>query len=345
MDFKANCGVWGNMFGVPCIVADNLLKLATGEQIKVLLYLLRNSGRNVSAEEISVNTGVSVQQAEDAVLFWQQVNVLSPEIPAISAPKSIMTVPEVPLVKPEPVRTAPPAAAVISPQPAQTEPPKQPAVRKREELKPSEISVILSESPHISELFKAAEATFGSVNHTMQNSLIWMTNYLGLKAEVILTLLMYCKQHDKTNVAYMEKIAVTWAEKEINSLEAAQEETERLSGSNDFVNVIMKLFEMKRKPTTKQLEIAEQWRTANYSPELIHYAYEKTIEQIDKLSFEYINRILTSWAESGFKTEDDVKRYESEYKKNKKQNNSGNSVNSGSDSFDTDKYSFVINNI
>ena len=343
MDFKANCGVWGNMFGVPCIVADNLLKLATGEQIKVLLYLLRNSGRNVSAEEISVNTGVSVQQAEDAVLFWQQVNVLSPEVPAISAPKSIMTVPEVPVVKPEPAVTASAPAAVVPPQPAKPEP--QPPIRKREELKPSEISVILSESPHIAELFKAAEATFGSVNHTMQNSLIWMTNYLGLKAEVILTLLMYCKQNDKYSVAYMEKIAITWAEKEINTLEAAQEETERLSSSNDFTNLIMKMFEMKRRPTTKQLEIAEQWRSANYPHELIHLAYEKTIEQIERLSFEYINSILVAWAANGYKTEDDVKRSEDEYKKNKKQSTPENSGKSGSESFDADKYSFVINNI
>ena len=92
MEFKANCGVWGTMFGVPCVVADNFLKLATGEQIKVLLYLLRASGRTVSTEEIAANTGVTTQQAEEAVLFWQQVNVLSSDN-SISVPQSIMTPP------------------------------------------------------------------------------------------------------------------------------------------------------------------------------------------------------------------------------------------------------------
>ena len=61
MEFKANCGVWGTMFGVPCVVADNFLKLATGEQLKVLLYILRCSGRNCSDEEIALNTGISIQ--------------------------------------------------------------------------------------------------------------------------------------------------------------------------------------------------------------------------------------------------------------------------------------------
>ena len=153
-----------------------------------------------------------------------------------------------------------------------------------------------------------------------------------------MTLLVYCEKIDKTNAAYIEKIAMSWAEKDINTLEAAQEETERLSSSHDYISNIMKMFEMKRKPTAKQLEVIQQWRSANYSSELIHYAYEKTIEQIDKLSFEYINKILMSWSSSGYKTVDDVKRAESEFKKSKK------STQSSSDDFDADKYSFAINN-
>lgn len=319
MELKANCGVWGSMFGVPCIVADNFLKLATGEQIKVLIYILRNSGRELTSEEIAMNTGITPQQAEDAVLFWQQANVLTPDT-SISVPRNVMLQPE---------------NIVQSPEPVQKE---SPAPRRKDSLKPSEISEIMNDSPNIAELFKAAEATLGSINYTMQNSLIWMTNYLGLKAEVIMTLLVYCEKIDKTNAAYIEKIAMSWAEKDINTLEAAQEETERLSSSHDYISNIMKMFEMKRKPTAKQLEVIQQWRSANYSSELIHYAYEKTIEQIDKLSFEYINKILMSWSSSGYKTVDDVKRAESEFKKSKK------STQSSSDDFDADKYSFAINN-
>ena len=45
-----------------------------------------------------------------------------------------------------------------------------------------------------------------------------------------------------------------------------------------------------------------------------------------------------SWSSSGYKTVDDVKRAESEFKKSKK------STQSSSDDFDADKYSFAINN-
>lgn len=324
LDFKANCGVWGTMFGVPCVVADNFLRLATGEQIKVLLFLLRASGRSVSAEEIAANTGVTPHQAEEAVMFWQQVNVLSGD-DTVNVPKSIMSVPEVHQQTPiAAVPEAPDSTTISLP-------------KRKENLRPTEITDIMKSSPDIAELFKAAEATLGNVNHTMQNSLIWMSNYLGLKAEVILTLLVYCEKIEKTNVAYIEKIAASWAEKDINTLEAAQDEIVRLSSSHDFVNTVMKLFDMKRRPTTKQSEMIEQWRAAGYSSELIRLAYERTIEQIDKLSFEYINKILISWKESGLSSPDDVKRTESEFRKNKK---SG-----GPEGFDADKYSFVINNI
>lgn len=331
MDFKANCGVWGTMFGVPCIVADNFLKLATGEQIKVLLYILRSSGKSVSTEEISMNTGVPPQQVDEAVLFWRQVNVLMPDSPAV--PNLMTAAPSQPAVIQSP---ASPSAPVSQLQPAA-----QPVQRQKQNLTPTEISDLLKTSPDVSELFKVSESALGSLNHTMQNSLIWMYNYLGLKKEVIITLLFYCVSIEKTNAAYIEKIAWSWSEKDINTLENAQEEVERMSGSHNYIETIMKLFEMKRKPTTKQLELIEQWRVAGYDDELIRYAYEKTIENIDKLNFDYINKILLSWKESGFTTVRDVNKAEDEFQRNKKKS----AASSGSDDFDVEKYKILINNI
>ena len=105
MEFKVNSGIWGSMFGVPNIVADNFLKLATGEQIKVLLYLLRCSGKVCSAEEIAINTGVSSQQAAEAILFWQQANILTAQNMTAVQPQPIMT-PSVQPVMPAPVQTS-----------------------------------------------------------------------------------------------------------------------------------------------------------------------------------------------------------------------------------------------
>ena len=312
------------MFGVPGIVADNFLKLATGGQIKVLLFLLRSSGKDLTAEDISAGTGITVQETEEAVLFWQQANVLAPDK---ETPLSLMQ-PAAPA--PQPVREEAPAAQP-EPQPeTRTAPARMPL------LAPSDIAQLVSGSPDITELFRAAEAALGPLNHTMQNSLITMYTHLGLKKEVILILLNYCKSIEKTNSAYIEKIAYAWADSDINSLESAQDEVGRMTLSHDYCGMVMKQFEMKRRPVSTQMAFVEQWRTAGFSPELLRLAYERTIEYIDKLDFKYINKILLSWQENGFRTVADVEKSEADYR-GKKKKNSGGSTGS------MDKYKEFIN--
>lgn len=335
MDLKVNSGVWGTMFGVPCIVADNFLKLASGEQIKVLLYLLRCSGRFVTSDEISMNTGVSPTVAEEAVMFWQQANVLTSEN-NIST-HNIMTAP----APVQQVQEAAAAPAAVVPNAEQPSPTADTAPPKKSNLRPSDIADMIKENSNIAELFKIAESILGTLNSSMQNSLIWMYNYLGLKKEVIITLIGYCIEINKPNPSYIEKIASNWTEKDINTLEAATAEVERLNSAHTYLNEVRKAFDMQHNPTSNQQKFIAKWQESGFSVPLLHYAYERTIEQINKLSFEYINKILISWNESGFKTPEDVKASEEDYRKNKKSGQKD-SPNSG---IDTNKYNFVINNI
>lgn len=322
MEFKVNCGIWGAMFGVPIIVADNFLKLATGGQIKVLLYLLRYSGKMCSTEDISTNTGVSPEEAEEAVLFWQQANVLSPQTSGAPAPvPSLMAQPS------QSVEATTPAVQKSA----------EPAPDHKTNLSGQEIAAIMADSQDIRELFKITESILGGLKNSQMNSIIWMYDHLGLKKEVIITLISYCASIEKTNTAYVEKIASVWAENDINTMAAAQDEIQRMSASRDYISGIMRAFEMTRRPTTKQAELIQQWKNAGFSVELIRYAYEKTIERIDKLNFDYINKILLSWRDSGFTSVKDVQNTEIDYKKKK------NSSSNGSNSTDIEEYKSVIN--
>ena len=323
MEFKVNCGIWGAMFGVPVIVADNFLKLATGGQIKVLLYLLRYSGKMCSTEDISANTGVSPEEAEEAVLFWQQANVLSPQTSGAPAPV--------------PSLMAQPSQSVEATAPAPVQKSTEPAPDHKTNLSGQEIAAIMADSQDIRELFKITESILGGLKNSQMNSIIWMYDHLGLKKEVIITLISYCASIEKTNTAYVEKIASVWAENDINTMAAAQDEIQRMSASRDYISGIMRAFEMTRRPTTKQAELIQQWKNAGFSVDLIRYAYEKTIERIDKLNFDYINKILLSWRDSGFTSVKDVQNAEIDYKKKK------NSSSNGSNSTDIEEYKSVIN--
>ena len=315
------------MFGVPCIIADNFLKLASGEQIKVLLYLLRHSGRNITAEEIASNTGVSPQQTENAIIFWQQVNVLASDS---SLNKTISF------------------SNIINP-PAQSFHSAEPNTEntdihisalsqiKRPDLKNTEIVERMKQSQDIADLFKVAESILGTLNNAMYSSIIWYYDYFGLKKEVIITLIHYCKSIEKTYPKYIDALASDWADSDINTLEKAQEETNRLTALNEYKSKIMRLF-MIKDIAKKNLKLIESWQKMGISFELVNYAYEKNLEQINRLSFPYINKILVSWHDSGFRTVEEIKDKEPDFMKNK-------SSQHNNDKSDMDKYKFVINNI
>lgn len=310
-----------NIFGVPNIVADNFLKLATGGQIKTLLYVLRNPDKCEAPEDIAANTGITPSEAEDAVIFWKQVNVLSESSDMSVSDNNIMSVQHV---------------SISSDNTTSEENPKA-VPRKKQHLSPAEIAGIMKDSSDISELFKTAESCLGTLTHVQQNSLIWMYSYLGLKKEVIITLIAYCVSIEKTNAGYIEKIACSWSENEINTLDAAQNEVTRMKNSREYSGKIMRTFEMNHRPTSKQEEYINQWKNIGFNIELIRYAYEKTVEQINKLSFAYINKILLSWRDSGYTTVTHVKNAEDDYQQKK-----ASSVNQKSD-FDVEKYKSLVN--
>ena len=96
---------------------------------------------------------------------------------------------------------------------------------------------------------------------------------------------------------------------------------------------------MNYNPTAKQAAFIEQWKNLGFSIELVHFAYERTLEQINKLNFGYINKILLSWRDSGFMTVQDVKNAESDFRKNKKGTPSKKDVKDA----DVEEYESIIN--
>ncbi len=298
MEFQVNFGCWGQVFAVPTAVADHFLKLATELQLKVLLYLLRTP--SASAAGLAAYFRVSEEQIEEAVQFWVQANILQAGQTAV--PQETGTSPMGSFAVNQ---TTPPAAAPAA------EAPKASVQRCSKEIKldPSEIAQALERSGELKDLFYCAEKTFGRfLNHMEQRSLIWMHSYLGIRSDVLLTLLSYCAQIEKLNMSYAESIAIRWQEEEILTLEQAEAEIKRLTAERNYTTTIQRMFDMKRRPTSRQMEFLEQWKAAGYAMELIQYAYEITIESIDKLNFKYINTILESWASKGITTLEDAKQ-------------------------------------
>ena len=284
-----------HVFAVPGDVVDHFIRLADETQLKVLLCFLRSDG-NSTAEQIASYLKISPEQAEEALQFWLQANILgeggAPVTGfAFAAPAAA------------PAQTAAPPAPAPDPAPVILH-----GSSKEVKLDPTEIEAMLQDSSELSDLFSMAEKIMGSIlNHMDQRSLIWMQSYLHLPTEVILTLLGYCVSIDKRSIRYAEAIAIRWEQDGIHTLEQAEEAVEQMRSAHTYENELRRMFEMKHSPTTKQKEYFDRWQAARYSLELLHYAYEVTIENTEKLNFPYMDKLLTEWTKAGAVTPEQVR--------------------------------------
>ena len=278
-----------HVFAVPGDVVDHFIRLSDETQLRVLLCFLRSDGSS-TPEQIAAYLKLTPEQAEDALQFWLQTNILGDD----GAPSAGFAFSAVQPVQPavQPQASAPAPAPVIVH-----------GSSKEIKLDPSEIEAMLQDSAELTDLFSMAEKLMGSVlNHMDQRSLIWMQSYLHLPAEVILTLLGYCISIGKYSISYAEAIAVSWEKEGINTLALAEEAVGQMRTSHTYETELRRMFEMKRSPTTKQKEYMNRWQAAGYSMELLHYAFEIGVENTEKLNFPYMDKLLTEWTKAGATT-------------------------------------------
>ncbi|MCQ2417363.1 MAG: DnaD domain protein [Oscillospiraceae bacterium] len=300
----------GHSFSVPTTVAEHLLGIASHDQLKVLLYLLCYSDRHLTTEQIAQNCKVLPSSVEEAIVFWQNVNILNNVQPAVKttispqepspAPAAVIGTPAVTV----PGVTAAPAEPPVQPKPAETSDAKLQASSSNFSIMPSEIADRIQNNRNLAELFHFVEKAAGKpLTMTEQKSFIWMTEYLGLGADLLMMLAAFCIQSNCFQVRYMEKIAMEWQERGIVTHTQAEGDISRRASARSFTGEIVKMMEMDRRPTEKMQQAIDEWQQAGLSLELIRHAYEKSLNNKNgKFSFYYLNGILQRWISSGIRT-------------------------------------------
>lgn len=146
----------------------------------------------------------------------------------------------------------------------------------------------------------------------------------GMPIDVILMITQYCKNCGKDSVAYIKKVAINWLNLEIDTLEKVENYIIQLEKTDKNEKYIKSVFGItSRNLTKKEKEMAFKWvNDFNVNDDILQEAYNRCVDNIGKISFHYINKILTSWNEKGYNTLDTVLLYEKNrsenvYNKNK----------------------------
>lgn len=286
MKYSLNVGVWNSVFAVPSSVVDKYIKLAGGNSLKLLLFLLRHSGESFSEEKLNSELGFRESgELEDAALFWVQRGIIRFDngTDFVSADESCDT----PLPA---VETA-------------AEKPKTPPVVKPISVSSGEVAERIASDKEIEMLFAEAERLYAHPLRQRENQLvISLVDHYGLPVGVALMLLNYCFKINKTSPGYIQTVAANWAEEEINTIELANVRILSLEKQNGIEERLREAMEMTTKLSAKMRRYIKDWTDWGFDEKMIMLAYDKTIDQIKEWKPEYANRILESWKNEGINT-------------------------------------------
>lgn len=335
MAYHISPEAWQHMFPIPADIVDNHIRLAGALQLKVLLVLFRYSAEGADAEKIAQILKTDPADVRDAMHYWAENGILledgaAAENKAVPMPKASEQAKAAvhQEVKPEP-KASPSKVNIFAPLP---------------EIKPDleQIASRCDECPELRYLYSEAQSKLGrTIGYDGQASLLMLHDNCGLPVEVILMLIGYCVSIDKRNMNYILKVGKGWAEKDIDTLEKAESEIERLTSQKNLWNRFKALTGITTpRPSSKQSEFLYKWSEEwGFSCDMIYLAYEEMIDHTPKQSFPYMDRILENWKESGITTPQLLmkNRQEREQSKNAK-NQPKNTQPNNAPSYDVDEF-------
>lgn len=300
--YKIVCTYAGGAVAVPTEIIDKNLKLASAASFKVLLFIFRNPEGVKNAEQVALCTGLSKQDAEDCLLFWEERGVIKKdgEENEEKAKEAVSN-----------LKTADISVSV----PAEKAKPAKPAVVKLPTQ--SEVARRLSQDEMLAATNAEAQLILGTYGYRMQAVIVLLYDYYGFSPEMIITLLQYQKDSGLPTPDAVKRRGEAWAKKGISSMDDVTRELKDLSVINSvYSDVRAYLGLLPKSPAGKTADYLREWAvTMDFSSEMILLALKN-----EGKSFSSADKALRKWFKAGIKSPEDVKEKQKksipeEYKK------------------------------
>lgn len=290
---------------------DSYMPEANGEYVKVYLLLLRHlsdsSSKELSVSDIADILDDTEKDVLRALKYWKKQGLLNYEL---FDPDKDPTPGGGPFAEKDPASSAgvsshkDNASADVSSVPQETDAfPSTENVtrfRNRKELK---------------ELLFVAEQYMGkTLSATDMKTITYFYDTLGMSTDLIEYLIEYCVENGHKNIHYIQKVALSWSDQHITTVEAAK--TNIVSYNRNYYAVLKAFGITGRSPAPSEAAYIQRWtKEFGLSPELILEACNRTMNSIHQPSFDYAESILKSWMEKGVKYLKDLEPLDEAYQK------------------------------
>lgn len=194
---------------VPIMFVEKYMAKANGSFVKVYLYGLMCSsmpGVEITNKDIAKALDILESDVYNAWKYWQSVGIIKTNEDTGSFHVEFISL----------------ATLKTLETPAQ----------KKPTYHPKEIDIYITSNEEIRYLVNVAQEKLGkTLGPNSLSTLFSFYDWLRLPVEVIVMLLEYCASVDKRSFAYIEKVAIDWADKGINSVEKAEAHLKNLENT------------------------------------------------------------------------------------------------------------------
>lgn len=174
-----------------------------------------------------------------------------------------------------------------------------------EKKRPENLAAIIEADRSLSDMFMVSQEILGkTIAERDMETIYWFYSELKMSPEAILLLLEHCVSKGKTRMNYIEKVAVSWSEMGLTNAENVALYIQNEEQKTGFLYSIRKIMGIADRSLSQIEEkyLIKWHEEMNMSEEMIALAYEYCIIQTAKLSFPYMDKIITRWAAEDIRT-------------------------------------------
>lgn len=172
--------------------------------------------------------------------------------------------------------------------------------------------------PAFTGVLTETEAILGrTLSGADMKTLFGVYDHLGLPPEVILLLLHHCVEDYREKygpgrvppMRWVEKEAYAWANRELMTLDAAEDYLRELRRRRDASERLKRALGIRdRELTPSERKYLESWLDLGFPPEALELAYDRTVIGTGSLKWAYMNKIVLSWDAKGLHSVDEIEK-------------------------------------
>lgn len=311
-DFMNQNSLTYNTTNVANRFIDEYMENASEAQIKVYLYLLRvcHSNQSTKMSVLADKFNYTEREIVECLKYWEKANVLTISYDGKGDPigvqfvnletyKSTTKEQNLSVTMQNPNASGETLSVTAS-------------GFEKPSYKMEQIKAFIKK-PESPQLIFAVETYIGHpLTPAELGSLLFFSEVLHFSDDLIDHLVAYCVEREKTDFRYIEKVAISWAEKGITSpAQTSQVATRYPKEYYQIMNGLGK----SNSPTPKEAEFINKWFSDyEFGLDIILEACSRAVMATEHHRFKYADTVLARWLQENVQCMEDIHRLDEVHK-------------------------------